>query len=283
VAEDLAHEQPLAVTAAPEARKPERGSTRPTQFGFRFAFAYLALALVAGAAIGLTVVLADRPAEKKGLVWSAWQPTGRQTSYAEQIAEHVARGYRLQSGGQLAAVIAGPPELGGVPVQAVAIHHESPVPNVLSQDEVIETGNTVMYALCGLGAQCSAPDGNNTFERLQVLQREALELSLYSFKYVEGAESTIVLLPPDLGESAEDPADDVLRALFFEAKDFRRELTRPLRQTLLSPTPPQGAELNPREGLIVDRLTDPNLFQYEFQQIQTGGAILVLAPINARR
>jgi hypothetical protein len=276
-------EQPLAVAAAPGASESGRGSTRTTQFGFRFAFAYLALALVAGTAIGLTVVLADRPAEQKGLVWSAWQPTGRQTSYAEQIADQVARGYRLPTGSQLAIVIAGPPALGGVPVQAVAIHHESPVPNVLSQDEVIDTGNTVMYTLCGLGAQCSAPDGNNTVERLQVLQREALELSLYSFKYVEGAESTIVLLPPDLGESAEDPADDVLRALFFEAKDFRRELARPLRQTLLSRNPPQGAELDPREGLIVDRLTDPNLFEYEFQRIQTGGFILVLAPVIARR
>ena len=42
-------------------------------------------------------------------------------------------------------------------------------------------------------------------------------------------------------------------------------------------------QLNQREDLIVDRLTDPSLFQYQFQQAQTGGALLVLAPFNARR
>ena len=283
MAEDLAREQPVDVPETPEATHVARAPAREGQFRFRFAFAYLGLAVVAGVAIGLTVILADRPAEETHVAWSPWVPTGRQTSYPEQIAQHVARGYRLPSGSQLAAVIAGPPAVQDVPVQAVIIRHDSPVPNVPSENEIVETGNSVMYTLCGLGRQCSIAEGEPSPERLQLLQREALELSLYSFKYVDGVESTIVLLPPNLGEDAQDPSDDVAIALFFEKKDFRRELSRPVRQTLLSPTPPQGAELDPREGLVVDRLTDPNLFQYEFQQIQTGGAILVLAPINARR
>jgi hypothetical protein len=280
VAEDLAHEQPLALPVAPEATRAAHPA-REAQFRFRFAFAYLALAIVAGTAIGLTVVLVDRPAEETGVAWSPWEPTGRQTSFPEQIAQHVARGYRLPDGSQLAAVIAGPPAVQDVPVQAVIIRHDSPVPSVPSENEIVETRNTVMYTLCGLGQQCSIAEGDPTPERLQLLQREALELSLYSFKYVDGVASTIVLLPPNLGESVEDPSDDVAIALFFEKKDFSRELSRPVRQTLLSPTPPQGTELDAREGLVVDRLTEPNLFQYEFQQIQTGGAILVLAPINA--
>jgi hypothetical protein len=282
VAEDLAREQPVDVPETSEATQVPRAPAQG-QFRFRFAFAYLGLAVVAGIAIGLTVILGDRPAEETHVAWSPWEPTGRQTSYPEQIAQHVARGYRLQSGNQLAAVIAGPPAVQDVPVQAVIITHDSPVPSVPSENEIVETRNSVMYTLCGLGRQCSIAEGDPSPEQLQLLQREALELSLYSFKYVDGVESTIVLLPPNLGEDAQDPSDDVAIALFFEKKDFRRELSRPVRLTLLSPTPPQGAELDPREGLVVDRLTEPNLFQYEFQQIQTGGAILVLAPINARR
>ena len=280
MAEDLA--QGRSAIAEQPARGAARTAAQP-QFRFRFAIAYLALAVVAGSAVGLAIVLADRPAEKAQQIWSPWKPTGREASYADQIAEHVAAAYRLESGSQLAAVIAGPPAVQDVPVQAVIIRHESPVAATPSETEIVETRSSVMYTLCGLGQQCSFADGDPSPEALQLLRREALELSLYTFKYVDGAESTIVLLPPDLGERPEDPSDDVAVALFFQKKHFGRELAQPLRRTLVSPTPPQGTELDPREGLVVNRLTNPNLFQYEFQQIQTGAAILVLAPINIRR
>ena len=268
--------------------EPIRPREHPRVYRWRFGIAYLVLAVLAGAGVGVAVMLLDRPEERAGAAWSEWKPTGRETSYADQIADFVGKGYRLENGTQLAAVIASQPRVNtstNVPVQAVVIQNQSALPSAEPDIEIVPTQDTVMYTLCGLGAQaqCSLGDGQLSNEHLQLLRREALELSLYTFKYVEGAASTIILLPPGLGENAEDPSDDQTIALFLLKKDFRRELAQPVRNTLLLASPPQIAELNAREELIVDRLTDPNIFQYQFDQVQTGGAILILAPVNARR
>ena len=56
--------------------------------------------------------------------------------------------------------------------------------------------NTVQYELCGLGKNCSITEGKPTTRAAQLLRREALELALYSFRYFDGIDSTLVLLPP---------------------------------------------------------------------------------------
>jgi hypothetical protein len=286
VAEDVVEHTIAVPRAEPESLvEPIRSREHPRVYRWRFGVAYLVLAVLAGAGVGVAVMLLDRPEERAGPAWSEWKPTGRETSYPDQIADFVGNGYRLPSGSQLAAVIASTPTVSStnVPVQAVVIQNQSALPSAAPDIEIVPTQDSVMYTLCGLGPQCSIAEGEPSAERLQLLRREALELSLYTFKYVDGAASTIVLLPPNLGENAEDTSDDEAVALFLQKKDFSRELAQPVRNTLLLATPPQIAELNAREELIVDRLTDPNIFQYQFEQVQTGGAILILAPVNARR
>lgn len=278
MAEDLAQEQP--------ALGPAVGKAPPTRsvpvYRMRFGLAYLVLAAFAGIAVGVAVLLINREEPAEGPAWSSWRPTGRETSYADQIAEYVANRYRLESGNQLAAVMAGPPVVQNLPVQAVMIENRSAVPNAEPQIEVFETGNSVMYTLCGLGDQCSIGEGQTSEEQLQLLRGQALELSLYTFKYVDDADSTIVLLPPDLGDP-NNAEDDAAAAIFLRKQDFRRELSQPLARTLSRATPPTVTEFDPREGLIVDRLTEQNLFQYDYQQAPTGGVIIVLAPLTARR
>ena len=287
MAEDVVEHSIAVPRAEPETLvEPVRPREHPSVHRWRFGLAYLVLAVVAGAGIGFAVMLLDRPEDRAGPAWSEWKPVGRETSYPDQIADFVGQGYRLENGSQIAAVIASQPRVDtstSVPVQAVVIQNQSALPSAASDVEIVPTDDTVMYTLCGLGAQCSIATGTPTSERLQLLRREALELSLYTFKYVDGAESTIVLLPPNLGEDAQDPADDQSVALFLQKKDFRKELSQPVRNTLLLATPPQVSELNAREALIINRLTDPNIFQYQFEQVQTGGALLILAPVNARR
>ena len=72
MAEDLERKEPLFPPAEPGGLVPlvparrEGGAHR-----FRFGLAYLALAAVAGAALGTTVVVLDRPGKTAGPEWSS--------------------------------------------------------------------------------------------------------------------------------------------------------------------------------------------------------------------
>ena len=91
----------------------------------------------------------------------------------------------------------------------------------------------------------------------------------------------ITLLPPDLGTS-DDVADDTAVALFFEKGALGAELERPLGQTLVSRSPPQGTEIDPRESLVIERLTANRMFLYQFQPLQAGSALMhLLRPTSA--
>ena len=59
---------------------------------------------------------------------------------------------------------------------------------------------TVLYRLCGLGAQCAINKGKPSNERGLLLQREALELALYSFRYLDGVKNVVALMPPSPGK-----------------------------------------------------------------------------------
>jgi hypothetical protein len=283
MAEDVVEQTVAAPRGEPKPLvEPRRPREHSRIYRWRFSIAYLVLAALAGVGVGLAIMIYQRPADAEEPVWSTWRPTGRETSYADQVADFVARRYRSEAGNQLVGVLAGPPVVENLPVQAVAIENRSAVPNARPEIEIFQTGNSVMYTLCGLGEQCSIREGEASEERMQLLRRQALELSLYTFKYVDDASSTIVLLPPDVGDP-ENPQDDTAAALFLRKQDFGRELGQPLRQTLAEERPPVIAEFDPREALIVDRLTEQNLFLYGYQQVPTGGAIIVLSPLTARR
>jgi hypothetical protein len=284
VAQDLVPERkdvvvPPADPTAPAPVEPRRRAGRV--YRLRFGAAYLALALIAGAGIAAAVVLLNRPAGPTELAWSSWQPTGSPSSYPSQIADYVSGRYRLPSGNPLVGILAGPPEVQDVAVRAVAIQND---PEGASDDiSIVPTENSVMFVLCGLGPRCSIREGQPSEQRHQLLRREALELALYALKYSK-ASSVIALLPPR-PDAAPDPAtgtqaqQNPSTALFFERKDFERELDVPLRRTLLSAEPPQVAEISSLEGPTIDRLTTPHLFSYEFQQAQEGSAIIILAPL----
>jgi hypothetical protein len=278
MAEDLTREQQGALPAAPSAPLVQR---RPrvedhTQFRFRFGLAYLALAMIAGAGIGAAVLLFGRPDGDNGVAWSNWKPTGRESTYPSQIADYVSGRYRLPSGNPLVGILAGPPEVQNVAVRAVAIQND---PEGDTDDiSIVPTDESVMYVLCGLGERCSIREGTPSEARHRLLRRESLELALYTFRY-GSADSVIALLPPrptQQGETEEAPST----ALFFQKEDFKRELERPLRQTLLSAEPRQVAEISSLEGSTIDRLTTPRLFSYEFQQAQEGSAIIILLPLS---
>lgn len=280
MAEDLSQTTDVQVPPSePDALvplEPRRQERRPHRF--RFGIAYLALAVLAGAGVGATVLLLDRPGKQPEAVWSSWRPVGRESTFPSQIADYVSGRYRLPSGNPLVGILAGPPKVQDVAVRAVAITSD---PEGASDDvSIVPAESSVMYVLCGLGARCSLREGAQSEALQRLLRREALELALYTLKY-GGVDSVIALLPPRRPPSGAAPDEEEISAtaLFFQRRDLRAALERPLRGTLLSTRPPQGVEISSLEGPTIDRLTTPHLFQYEFQQAQEGSAILILAPL----
>ena len=225
-----------------------------------------------GAGVATFVILLDRSAPPDAAAWSAWEPNGSPEASAKQIADHVSKGYRLPSGNQLAIALVGPPEVQDVAVRAIAVKPDTSTGQAEEDDiDVVDAEKSVMYILCGLGDRCSIKEGKPTEERHQLLRREALELSLYTFKYLKDVDSVVVFLPPR-------PDAEIGSSVFLKKSEVDDELRRPLRQTLVRPDPPALGEIDDIELGHIDRLTRPRVFQYEFQQAQEGSAILVLTP-----
>jgi hypothetical protein len=244
----------------------------------RFAAFYVLLAVVAGAGVGALLVLVSRGSPAPAPAWSAWEPTGSVERRSAQIADHVSGQYRLPSGNALVAITyAGPPTVTGPDgssfrVPAIAVRPDTTAGRAESDDiDTVDAAHTVMYTLCGLGDSCSIPEGKPTFERGQLLRREALELALYSFRYLDAIDSTLVLLPPRPGGRA-------ATAVFVERGDVRAELGRPLDMTLTAPLTPGIGGIRPDEQRVIDRATGSRIYQYGYLQAQDGSPVMVLTP-----
>src|SRR5947209_3377383 len=88
----------------------------------KFSVAYLGRAAIFGAAIGLFIVLVERPAPPPPLPWSVWKPPSPdRTVETREIADHVAAQYHLPSGHRLVRVYVGGPGASSDPIRAVAL------------------------------------------------------------------------------------------------------------------------------------------------------------------
>ena len=275
------HVPVAAAVSEKQARRIGRAErARSTAYRLRFGLVYFVLAGIVGGAVGSFVVVATRPGDPPAPDWSSWQPDGSNDARAKQIADHVSKRYRLPSGNQLAVAIAGPPSAtasdgSSVPVEAIAVRPDTSTGQAEEDDiEILRSGDSLMFVLCGLGDRCSITEGDASEERHQLLQREALELALYTFKYVDSTDSVVVFLPPR-------PDAEVSTSVFLTRDDVADELHRPLSQTLVSAVPPQLGAIPAQELGHIDRLTQPRLYQYGFTQAQNGSGILVLDPIVA--
>jgi hypothetical protein len=237
-----------SVVIEAEKAKPAGGLTREangkrprrTAFRKRFALVYVALAVVTGAAVGALIVLLGRPDAAPAAKWASWEPTGSNEAKSLQIADRVPKGYRLPNGNQLAVALVGPPqvaaggEIGDVPVRAIAVRPDTSRGQAEEDDiDIINAEHNMMFVLCGLGESCSIAEGKASEARHALLRREALELSLYTFKNVADVDSVTVFLPPR-------PDGQSATSVFVRRGDVREELGRPLNRTLGSQVPGIG-------------------------------------------
>jgi hypothetical protein len=204
------------------------------------------------------------PGDRK---WSAWRPTQDGAKGAKQIAARVGGAYRLPDGAQLVRVEGGEFEIAGLQL-TVAIRRGG------GASELFD-GEGVLYRLCGLGRSCAITSGKPSPLRHLLLRREALELALYSFRYLEGVDQVVVLLPPKLG-------DEPAQALFFRRDQMRDTLAKPLDATLVGRTPTVERVLQSPDTLLVEHFTLPALFRYRLTLTgQDDRALLVLEPFNS--
>jgi hypothetical protein len=245
----------------------------PQRYTTRFAVAYVALGLALAGAIAAFVVLVIRPGHTPTPAWSSWSPAQASSSdMIKQISTHVAQEYRLtRTGGELVAVV--PREASvtsgttNISIKAVAIRKQ-PDSNA---GIAVDLNPPEMYQLCGLGQNCSIASGTPSTTRGRLVRREALEIALYTFKFVPSVKSIAAFMPPPPGQTANE-------MLYFQKNDVAPELSQPLSKTLSSALTPLPTNPDTSEAPTIDRLTLPYLYTYQLQALQAGGAALILDP-----
>ena len=265
---ELPPEPPAAIAASPAA-------VGPSAFRNRFGFFLGALGgvLIAAATVAIVVIANSGPPDE-GLAknWSKWRPSETSiTGGPAQIAEHVGAQYHLENGKQLVSVTGGPLEVQGIKLN-VALRP--------AQGDIrLLNGKAVLYTLNGLGPRGSIMGGKPSTARHQLLRREALELALYSFRYLPGVDMVVTLLPPPPpssdSSSSSSASDTQLQAVFYRPGDLKSQLQVPLGVTVPAKAP-EPETIPAAEGRTIDSLTLSNLFLASFQQAQDLKPYLVL-------
>ncbi len=266
--------------ASEEARDAAVHTPPRTESPYRSRFGLVLGALlgiaIATVAIGAAVYVGTTGNNGAPDGWSSWKPsTDDGVDAAKQIATHVGRKYRLSDGNQIVGVQAGPLEVFDVPLE-VALRTAPQGGNIDFID-----GKGLMFTLNGLGPRGSVRGGKPSEARHLLLRREALELALYTFRYVKDVDLVVALLPPKPPEAKKAAngttatEDTPTQALFFRPGDLEPQLEIPLRATIPSTTP-RPETLPPAESRRIDALTRSNLFLASFQQGQDQRAFLVL-------
>jgi hypothetical protein len=266
------------VTAAdlPPAAEPDGLAGPQPQSGFagRFLVFYALLGAVLAAALTGLVLVALQPGRPKPAPWSNWRPTtGSAQSITDQIASHIGAQYMLNhTGSQLVAIVPGQPEVTQdtkvSKVSTIAIR-SSPTSNSFSR--IIGTGGNVQEQFCGLGVACSIATGTPTAERERLLRREALEVALYTFKFVPSVSAVIAYMPPAPGQAAST-------LLYLERSNLAQELARPLSSTLPLLNPPLPSQADRKESHTIDALTLPVEYGFQYQALTGGTEAMILTP-----
>jgi hypothetical protein len=269
-------ELPPEKPATPELASAPPRHLPPSRFRNRFGFLGGALGgvILAAVAVFAIVMTTNNGPSDEGLYknWSKWQPEETSMSGGPpEIATHVAPEYKLDDGTQLVNVAAGPLAIQSVPLDDVLIQAQDSIHQI--------SGRAIMYTLSGLGPRGSIVGGTPSKERHRLVRREALELALYTFRYVPDVDMVVALLPPPKpaeGQTAQEAATkNPPQAIFYRPGDLKGQLQVPLGKTVPAKAP-KPDQIPPGEANTIDALTLSNLFLADFTQTQDLRAHLVL-------
>jgi hypothetical protein len=239
----------------------------------RFAIVYVGLGVTLVAAIAGVVILALQPGRPHAAPWSSWRPnSGNVAKRTQEIADHVSSEYRMNAAGTpLVAVLSSTPELTqNAKVSTVSTIAIRTTPQSQSFSRIFSTSTTYQDQFCGLGTYCSIKGGKPTAVRARLVRREALEIALYTFKYVPQVGSLIAYMPPPPGQVPST-------LLLLERSDFKTQLSQPLAKTLPLATPPLPSAPDTAEAARIDKLTLPLQYTFQYETIAGGTVALILA------
>lgn len=255
----------------------------------RFRWGIALLFVLAAGSLALAVVLSTsgrRGTGGTGSSWSSWQPQDNGLAGAQEIADYVAPYYRATAASQLAVVTVVNLNSPTTPVQVV-------VPTGGSAGSLLPlpAGSTIVYNLCGVGgSNCEIGVGKPSSARLLLLRREALELALYTFRYISGAQTVVAMLPPGhtsqdcTGLCAKPQSKPVVKpvnlAVAFDRPELQPYLNQPLRSTLPEEIPPTVSAMSTAsEAPLVSVITARGLFSEKTQSGQDGSTVITLSPM----
>jgi hypothetical protein len=288
-------------------RSREHSGSSPHSGRFRTVTALLVALGVGAILVAVSVAVGGRHSAPAGARWSQWKPPDGGTQGAQDIANFVAPFYRVDNANQLALVtVVNLESAAAAQAQAQAAANGTASnstasglqvavrPSSTSSQVSLLSGNTIAYNLCGIGGKnCAIGVGKPSTNRLLLLRREALELALYTFKYIGDTQNVVAILPPGHTEpaptlskkppsarAAQAAPKPVDIAVLFVRQELSPLLRNPLNQILPEQVPPSVAEMPkaPEAGLV-SQITARGLFSEQLQQAQDGSNLIVLNPI----
>jgi len=295
-------------THSESSRTQHQSGASPHSGRFRSVTALLVALGVGAVVVAVSVAVGGRHSTPAGAEWSQWQPPDGGTQGAQDIANFVSPFYRVDNANQLALVTVVNLESAAAAAaqQQAAANGTAPSgtasglqvavrPSQSSSQVSLLSGNTIAYNLCGIGGKnCAIGVGKPSANRLLLLRREALELALYTFKYIGGTQNVVAILPPGHSEqpastlskkppssaSTQATSKSVDIAVLFVRQEVSPLLQHPLSQILPEQVPPTVAQMPkaPEAGLV-SQITARGLFSEELQQAQDGSTLIVLNPI----
>lgn len=297
-----ASSDPTPIGATPPAigagSEPDVGSRKlprvPVPHALKFRVALGILAGIAIAALAIAVAVAahgNRRATATSLAhWSSWAPTSSGSDGVSQIAQEVAPYYRLNNSKQLDVItpiaVSQTTAAGTITGEGLTVAVDESTGK--SQSLGLLSGRTVAYNVCGLGAKDCELAGTPSTNRMLLLRREALELALYTFRYISDSENVVVVLPPGhtvKSGSSSSSGSAVTVAVLFVRSELQHWLGIPLAKTLQQ-YPLEVSELGTwsqtEEAGLVDEITAHGLFSSQVQAQQEGGKLLVLSSLPAQ-
>jgi hypothetical protein len=231
----------------------------------------LATLLVTAGFVGVLVLFGFLVAkESSKQEWSAYTPRGGNVyEKAQNLVNHVAPKYRHE-GAPVAVVQAQPLLYRDAVVDGIAFARP-PLRQVGGWLTEFEPSNsTLAYVFCGQAQACGLPDERAGDVGL-LLQRESLELALYTFKYWPDVRSVVSLLPPQRNLSA---------AVFIRRRHVEEFLDRPLNASLPAHDELTVDSLTGAEREMIDRVVVRNTFASRFEQAPNGRTVLLLTALN---
>jgi hypothetical protein len=243
--------------------------------------------MIAIAAVGALVLILIHLHTAKTPRWSAFVPTGSPLAMKLQIATQVSSEYKQSTASRLVTVFpsaldapqlvqssTGQQQAVQIPISLIAVQPDSSTGQHEQGDfSFYHPESTVAYSMCGFvdsqqNCGVSTVTGANPTE---LFHREALELALYTLKYVPGTDAVVTYLPPPANPNA------AATAVFITRKDLATNLRLPLVRTLK----PQQILLGEGvpDGGHVAALTRARVYTTDYQTLPGNGtAALELTP-----